>query len=188
MKINRLVLVFTALALAFSIGGAHAESVDVTIMPGYVDLGMIQIPSDAKNVVDIDLGPDLLRMASAVDNGDEDLSEALSSIYSIRVKQFELDEVEADMIRPIVEDIQRELEIDDWKRIVHVREGDETVSVNIKLDPADPAKIAGLMVLVFEPDDEATFVNIVGSFALSQIGNMIDDLDVDLEGLLDDVN
>ncbi|MCP4490113.1 MAG: DUF4252 domain-containing protein, partial [Gammaproteobacteria bacterium] len=106
-----------------------------------------------------------------------------------RVKHFELlDEVEADMIRPIVEDIQRELEIDDWKRIVHVREGDETVSVNIKLDPADPAKIAGLMVLVFEPDDEAIFVNIVGSFALSQIGNMIDDLDVDLEGLLDDIN
>ena len=69
--------------------------------------------------------------------------------------------------------------------MVYVKEGEELVIVSIKYDPADESKMAGMMVIAFEPGDEATFVNMVGSIDLSSIGGLMDGIDVDLDDLVE---
>lgn len=165
---------------------AMAQDIDVTRMPGYVDLEAIEIPVDAEEVVDIDLGPDLIHVALGVDEAqDSRVLEALDKIKSIRVKSFELDDDDADLFRREVEDIQKQLNTKGWKRMIFMKDGEEMVSVNAI---HDDKTIVGLMVMVFEPGDTATFVNIVGEINFSTLMGLAKEVgDVDIEELMEQI-
>ena len=75
MKAHRLALF--VLAVAALCTAVQAQKSDFRRMPGYVDLEMIEIPAEAEEVTDIDLGPELLRFASLDDSDDDDLSRVL---------------------------------------------------------------------------------------------------------------
>jgi len=180
MKINRLIVMMAFLLLC-SLSAQAAE--DITSHPGYVDLDRIQIPVDAANITEVDLGPELLKMAANMENGDSDLSSALDGLFRIRVKSFGLTPELAGQIKPIVEDMQAQLDNEGWKRLVYVKEGDELVIVSMKYDTVEETKVAGLMVIALEPGDEATFVNMVGSIDLSSMGELLEDVDIDLDSL-----
>ncbi|MEX0601036.1 MAG: DUF4252 domain-containing protein, partial [Rhodothermales bacterium] len=72
----------------------------------------------------------------------------------------------------------KELEAQGWETVVRVREEDQRVNVYMKV--RDDV-IAGLVVMVLEPDDEegAVFVNIVGDINPEQIGRIGRALDID---------
>ncbi len=167
----------------------RAGDTDLEKMPGYVDLEKIQIPSDAEEVTDIDLGPEILKMALGVsDEENPEIVEALSKIQSIRVKAFELDEEYAEEVRSQFDEIAKRLKADDWKRLIHIKSGDEIVNVNVKHDSEN---IVGLMVMVYESDSEAVFVNIVGEIDLALLAKLAKefegvDLDIDIESLLEE--
>ena len=57
-----------------------------------------------------------------------------------------------------------------WKRIVKTRSDDEMANVYIK--QGSNKKIVGLVVTSVENDDEAAFVNIVGTIDLATIGKL----------------
>lgn len=158
---------------------------DLSGHAGYVDLDRIEIPVDASEITEVNLGPELLKMAAKMENGDSDLSDTLDGLFGIRVKSFGLTPELAGQIRPIVDDIQAQLDNEGWKRLVYVKDGEELVIVSMKYDPVDESKVAGLMVIAFEPGDEATFVNMVGSIDLANMGDLLENVDVDLDDIVE---
>lgn len=152
-----------------------AQDMDVTTLPGYVDLEQIPIPSKAGRITNITLGPPLLRIATQTVNGDDELSETLSGLFSITVKTFEIDSQVAEELKPKIEAIEEKLNNEDWQRIVEVKDIDEYTTIRMKYDKE---KAAGLLIMSLE-DDEASFVNIVGSIDFEQIGKLGGGLHID---------
>ncbi|MBN2031579.1 DUF4252 domain-containing protein [bacterium] len=153
----------------------QAQDTDVTKLPGYVDLEQIPIPSKAGKITNITLGPSILGIAQQAVNGDDELSETLSGLFSIRVKTFEIDSQIAEELKPKIEAIEEKLNGENWQRIVEVKDLDEYTTISMKYDKN---KAAGLLIMSLE-DDEASFVNIVGSIDFEKIGKLGGGLHID---------
>ena len=164
--------------------GASAQDIDVTKLPGYVDLEKIEIPADAAEVVDIEMGPELIQVALGVDEEtDSKAIAALSKIRFIRVKSFHIDDETAGKIRPRIEAIEKKLQASDWKRVIYIKDREEFVSVHVM---HDDKTIVGMMVLVFEPGDTATFANIVGEINFATLIGLANEFgEVDLDEMME---
>ncbi len=163
MKTPRTIVVLALLA-AFAAGAAQAA--DLEQEPGYVDLEWVAIPDDAEEIQDIDLTPMLLSMAKDAEEDDDDaLMLALTMVRSIRVKAWSMDDEDA-RTGDAVDRITTQLKKDDWKRLVYVKNKDETVVVNAKYVDDD---MVGLMLVVHEPGDSVAFVNVVGDLDLATL-------------------
>jgi hypothetical protein len=154
---------------------ALAQETDLKKYPGYVNLEEIQIPDKAGDVTEVTLGPALLKLASMVeDDEDEDLDEALSNIHGIQIKTFDIDSSDAVKIQPIMDKIEANLNRDGWERLVQVKGEDERVIVSTKFDDG---RMVGFFVMSLEPGDEAAFINIIGEISLDTIENLDINLD-----------
>lgn len=156
-------IVVLLLAAALAAGAATAG--DLEKEPGYVDLEWIEIPDDAEEIQDIDLSPMLLSMAKGAEEEDAALMEALTMVRSIRVKAWEADDYDPGTDEA-VERITTRLKKDGWKRLIYVKDSDETVAVNAKYVDDE---MVGLMLVVHEPGDSAAFVNVVGDLDLAHL-------------------
>ena len=157
-------LVTLALCLLCS-GLALAGNVEKEV--GYIDLEWIDIPEDASEIQDIDLGPILGDIAKdAKENGDDALVQALAMVRSIRVKAFSVEEGGDEATGVAVAKITAKMKENDWKRLIYIKDGDETVSVNTKYDDED---LVGLMIVTYEPGDSVAFVNVVGDLDLGTL-------------------
>ncbi len=182
MKIRNLIAVVLGLALLIPAAGNAGDR-----EPGTIDLEWIKIPAGAQEVQDIDLGGVLVAMAAdAQKEGNTELAEALSMIHSVRVKAFSVDEDHADETAQAVQKVLKRLEKDGWTRLIYAKDDQETVTVSTK-NTDDGMK--GLMVVVFDPTDEAVFVNVAGDLNLTTIFKLaqmfgMEDLDAVLQGAM----
>jgi hypothetical protein len=184
MKTPRPILLTALMFCLLCTGGALAANVEDE--PGYMDLEWIVIPDDASEIQDIDLGPILGGIsADAKEKGDDALVQVLAMIRSIRVKSYSIEDGGNETAKNSVEKVTANLEAGDWKRLIYMKDGDETVSVNTKYDGQD---LVGLMIVNFEPDDSVAFVNVVGDLDLATLIGLAKQIDHDsigdmLEGL-----
>lgn len=139
---------------------------DVTKLPGYVDLDWISIPSGATEIQDIRLDPLLAGLAAGGSDTDPALNQALAMVKSIRVKSFSLAGVSEASVAADVKKLQDRLAKGTWQRLIYVKDGEETVTVSTL---SHGGKLAGLMVLTYEPGDSATFINVVGDLDLTTL-------------------
>jgi hypothetical protein len=148
----------------------YAQDSELSRHPGFIDLSEIEVPDDDRKVTEISLGAPLLKLALSVnDNGDEDLDEAISGLFSIQVKSFEIHEDETKKYRSIIDKIEKKLQKENWQSLVRVKEGDEASHISIK---HDKNKAVGLLIMTIDPEDEGTFVNIVGGINLKHLNNL----------------
>jgi len=168
--------------LVFSGNLALAENLKG--VPGYVDLEWIDIPNDADEVRDVDLSTILLSIAAdAEENDDEALLKALSMVKSVRVKSWTFEGEDA-MALTAVERIGEKLKKDDWKRLVYMKNHDETVSVNTRYVGEE---MVGLMIVNYSADDSVTFINVVGDLDLGTLFRLVKEFDHDsIEDMLDE--
>ena len=167
---KREILLIAALLLVAFCMNSVAQEIDIEKHSGYINLDSIPVPKSAGKVTDVNIGPELLKIASTVAQEDEDLGEVLSGIFSIRVISFEVDSNEADELLPYIEKIEQKLNAEQWTNVVQVRDGGERTRVSMKI--AD-GKAVGLFVMSIEPGDEITFINIVGgNLDLTKIGSL----------------
>jgi len=184
MKTPRTTLLVTLIFCLLCVGGALAGNVEKE--PGYLDLEWIVIPDDASEIQDIDLGPILGSIsADAEEKGDDALVKVLAMIRSIRVKSFSIEEGGGESAKMAVDKVTAQMENDDWKRLIYIKDGEETVSVNTRYDGPD---LVGLMIISYEPDDSVAFVNVVGDLDLGTLIGLAKQIDHDsiedmLEGL-----
>jgi len=184
MKTLRTTSLMTLMLCLVVAGSALAKNLEKEI--GYIDLEWIEIPEDALEIQDIDLGPILGDLAKdAKEKGDDALFQALGMVHSIRVKSYSVEEGSGQAASAAVAKIAAQLKEDDWKRLIYMKDGDETVSVSTKYDGED---LVGLMIVTYEPDDSVAFVNVVGDLDLGTLLSLAKDIDHDsigdmLEGL-----
>ncbi len=175
-------LITLALCLLCS-GWALAGNIEKEV--GYIDLEWIDIPEDASEIQDIDLGPILGDIAKdAKSNGDDALVQALAMVRSIRVKSFSVEDGGDEGASAAVEKIATKMKENDWKRLIYIKDGDETVSVNTKYDGED---LVGLMIVTYEPGDSVAFVNVVGDLDLGTLLSLAKKIDHgSIEDMLED--
>ncbi len=154
-------------------GWALAGNVEKEV--GYIDLEWIDIPEDASEIQDIDLGPILVDIAKdAKSKGDDALFQALAMVRSIRVKSFSVEEGGDEAASVAVAKIATKMKENNWKRLIYIKDGDETVSVNTKYDGED---LVGLMIVTYEPGDSVAFVNVVGDLDLGTLLSLAKKID-----------
>ena len=176
--------IIVAALLLLAAGGAAAR---LSEEPGYIDLEWIQIPDDAREIEDIDLSPALLSIAADAEaEGKDELAKLLGMIRSIRVKSFSVEsDQSAREAERAVDRITQQLREEDWSRLIHVRDDDETVTVSTR---RVDGKMVGLMVVAYQ-DDEASFVNIVGDLDLAYMIRFVMGMDeMDLDDVIDELN
>lgn len=165
------------LALAVLLIAAVPAVAGVEDEPGYIDLSFIDIPFDANEVQDIDLTSVLDNIADdARADGQDELAELLGMVRSVRVKWFSLTQDDHARVKGDVEKVMKTLDDRDWTRIIYIKDDDETVSVSTKNVDGE---ILGLTVVVYEPGEEAGFVNVVGNIDLGKVLTMAGEMDFD---------
>jgi len=184
MNTARLILTAAMAGILLFAGLALAE--DFTGQPGYVDLEWIEIPPDAMEIHDIDLGPILLSLAAdAEENGDDALVQALAMIHSVRVKAYSVGEDGDATASGAVKKVQAKLSEDDWKRLIYVKDGEETLAVHTFYAEKD---LVGLMVVTYEPGDSVAFVNVMGDLDLGTMLRLAKQIDEDsLEDMIEEL-
>ena len=182
LKINLLIVVITLLSLS----GPALAAKDAD-QPGYIDLSFIQIPDDAEEIQDIDLGPvlkDVIREAEA--NNDHEIVALLAMVHSLRLRAFSVDENSVKMARESVDKVTARLKKDDWDTLMKFKDEGELTTINIKYHDDN---MVGLTVVVFDPTEEVLFVNVVGELDLGKLMKLAGELDSgELEEYLEKVD
>jgi len=166
---NKLKIIIATVAL-LSIN-VLSQSTDVTKEPGYVDFGDFTFLESTTNVTEIILDQDLLSVLAAMsDEADPNIMAILNGIKLVKANIYEVSDMNKDLLKKRINEIDSKLSNTKWKRIVKTRSKDEMANVYIKLN--DDKKIVGLAVTNFEIGGEAAFVNIVGNIDLATIGKL----------------
>lgn len=152
---------------------------------GQVDFNSF-MPNESGRVVQVTVGPVLLKFAAMIASFEEPEAEKLlRSIKHVRVNVVELDQSNrADAASKIAE-VRAHLESEGWAPTVQVREGGEKEEVDVYIKLSGDDMIEGIVVTVIDGDKEAVFVNVVGNIKAEQIAALCDSLDIDA---LDDID
>jgi hypothetical protein len=162
---------------------AHADADDeksFASLPGYVDFAALaRISEEAK--VEVNLKSPMLGLVSKfVGHDDPELRDMLANLKLVRVRVYDLTPaVEKEFLAAGTETMNR-LDKSGWERIVRVRENNERVDIYFK-----PSKNAEWIdgVLIIAVDNEAAFVNIVGTIRPEDVGRIGEHFDLDEIGV-----
>ena len=164
------------LILLFSVAIA-AQSGDVTKEPGYVDFGDLAKFESSTGVTEVILDEDLLStLAEISTDEDPNVMAILKGLKLVKANVFEISDDNKSDLEARVNNIDSKLMGSNWKRIVKTRSDDEIANVYIKQN--SNKQIVGLVVTSVGDDDEAAFVNIVGTIDLATIGRLGKQFDI----------
>ena len=161
----------TFLLFIFLLVNVFAQSTDVTEEPGYVNFGSLTEFESSTGVTEVILDEDLLSaLAEISTEEDPNVMEVLKGLKLVRANVFEVTESNKSELEAKVISIDSKLMSANWKRIVKTRSDDEIANIYIKQN--HDKHIVGLVVTSIGDDDEAAFVNIVGTIDLATIGKL----------------
>jgi hypothetical protein len=144
---------------------------DYTSEPGYFDFGDLSKFETGEGVTEVFLESNILKMvAAATEEEEPDLSSMLNGLKLIKVNVFDVSNKNESGIMERINETDKKLMSQKWDRIVRSRGGDETVNVYIKT--SGNSNILGLVVTTLDKEDQAVFVNIVGTIDLKKIGKL----------------
>ena len=171
MKAKATMLSVLVLLLGISILQAD-ENAELRKHPGYVDFSKIQILGEAEESVEVFLQSPILKLVAAV-TGEQDpeLARMLKNLLLVRVNSFKLHTEETAKILPEINRIEKKLNEQNWQKIVRVvKDKQDRANIYLKVDDND--RIAGLVVMAIDDDNEAVFVNIVGNIDMNQVSKL----------------
>jgi hypothetical protein len=165
--------IFTAIVMALiatAVAGVTFAGSDVTTLPGYVDFDTKGIMGDTDATVEINLSEPMLKfMAGAANLADREIAETLMGIVDMRIKVYELDSADAERVRPEIDGLVEWFDKNQWSRIIHVKEEDETVNIYSRMD----GDIMSGLALVVASESEMVFINIVGKIDPARLGALL---------------
>lgn len=130
--------------------------------------------------VEINLGPMMLNLlSSATQDEEQGISSILSSLKAINVTVFEIEKSKKiDSIRAEIKNMAKLKTAAGFEKIATVKEDDSLVYIFAKMDQKN---FKSLSIFALDDDDELVLIDIQGSILMSQIGNLMEHFDVDLE-------
>lgn len=167
----------TIILAAFFFTTLAAQSGDVSKEPGYVDFGNLAEFESSTGVTEVILDEDLLSVLAEISTDeDPNVMEILNGLKLVKANVFEVNDNNRNELEAKVNSIDSKLTSSNWKRIVKTRSDEEIANVYIK--QGSNKQIVGLVVTSIDGDDEAAFVNIVGTIDLATIGKLGKQFDI----------
>jgi hypothetical protein len=149
--------------------------------PGYVDFGELSAVFGEPSV-QISVGASLLGLVSSLSaSEDPEAAELFKRLNGVRVNVFETDSM-ADGAVDLVKDVSSRLNDLGWEAVVTVNSEDEQVRVFMMINDN---QVEGITVMAIE-ETEAVFVNVIGSINPEELGRVMENFDIDLNGSSDD--
>lgn len=167
------------LLFLFLVVSIYPQKKDYSNEPGYVDFTKIANSFNEKMTKEVLIEENLLKMMMNFTNEDEpNMADLLSGIKLINIKGYEVDNNNTTEIESFISEIEKNLESEDWERIVMVKEKDEKVNVYVKSDNKET--VYGVVITTMESEkdsngnylNEAVFVNIVGNINMKNLANI----------------
>ena len=145
---------------------------------GFADLGSLGM-RDTDRVMNISLGPTLLRFAARHMDDDPEVRELLRNLDGIRIRMYEIDG-DAGRVAVRIGSISDHLQTDGWEPVVLIREQNEETHMLVRMVGGT---ISGMTVLTSDGESEAVVINLMGDIQPEQFGNVMAALDVDAPGV-----
>lgn len=158
--------------------GAADREAALRAQPGYVDFTALdKLGTEAK--VEINLRDPMLGLVGKfISEEDAELRDLIASLKLVRVRVYAITDATAERLLAAGSETAARLDRDGWERIVRVRDEGEHVDVYFK--PSSNAEwIDGVLVIAVGEDDEAAFVNIVGTIRPEDVSRLGEHFEVD---------
>jgi hypothetical protein len=145
--------------------------------PGYVDFGELSAVFGEPSV-QISVGESLLGLVGSLSaSEDPEAAELFKRLNGVRVNVFET-EAMADGAVTLVKDVSASLSDRGWESVVTVNSDQEQVRIFMMINDN---RVQGITVMAVE-ETEAVFVNVIGSIDPQELGKVMENFDIDLDG------
>lgn len=149
--------------------------------PGYVDFGELSSVF-GEPTVQISVGESLLGLVSSLSaSEDPEAAELFRRLNGVRVNVFETEGM-ADGAVALVKDVSSTLNSRGWESVVTVNSDEEQVRIFMMINND---QVEGITVMAVE-ETEAVFVNVIGSISPEELGKVMENFDIDLDGQVTD--
>jgi len=147
-----------------------------TASPSAIDFDVFS-PSEDGSFVEIRVNNGLINMAARLaETSEPEVAKILGGLKSIRVNVIKFEEGEKGEKKKVtsrIESIRKQLDDQEWERVVRVKEDNEDVGIYAKLKGDE--SIEGVVVTVIE-ENEAVLIHVDGSIRpeeLAQVGERL---------------
>ncbi len=168
---RNVMIVMLAALMSFSV---TAQTASLKALPGYVDFGALDaIYGDPK--VMINIGGSLLKLMAAATKDDPEAAAMIQGLDGVRINVY----ATQGNIGPALDQVAKVrgvLEEDNWEAVVQVKETNEEVQIFMK---ADEEGMQGLTIMAVD-EEEAVFLNILGEMDPEKLGQVMNQLNVDV--------
>ena len=149
--------------------------------PGYVDFGELHAVFGEPSV-QISVGESLLGLVSSLSaSEDPEAAELFKRLYGVRVNVFETEGM-VDGAVDLVKDVSSQLSGRGWESVVNVNSNEEQVRIFMMIDNS---QVEGITVMAVE-ETEAVFVNVIGNINPEELGRVMENFDIEIDGNSDD--
>ena len=156
---------------------AMAQEDSLKDFPGYVDFGELS-SIFGEPTVQIAVGESLLGLVGSLSaSEDPEAAELFNRLNGVRVNVFETTAM-ADGAVDFVRDTSAKLDDLGWEPVVTVNSQDEQVRIFMMINND---RVEGITVMAVE-ETEAVFVNVIGSISPEELGKVMDNFDIDING------
>lgn len=156
-------------------GSASAQEDALKALPGYVDFGELQSVYGEPKVM-INLGGSILRFVGGMTKEDPEASALLEKLKGVRINVYSVEGNPGAALKQMSQ-VKTMLSGSNWEPIVQVNEDGENAQIFIKLTGDT---MEGLTVMAVD-QEEAVFINIIGQLDPSQLSQVMDNFDIELD-------
>ena len=166
----RVAAITAALVLGCASTTFAGDGENITKDPGYVDFGTLAIFGHKEADVEVLLEETLLKAVGEM-SGDPELKQMMAKLKQIRVQTYAIEPDKLEAIEKRTAEVAQKLESQGWAPMVKVvkpRAGERTYVYMKMLGSV----IQGMVVMNVDPENEASFVNLVGEIDPQEIGRI----------------
>ncbi|MFC1690257.1 DUF4252 domain-containing protein [Pseudomonadota bacterium] len=156
---------------------AMAQEDSLKDYPGYVDFGELSSIFGEPSV-QISVGESLLGLVSSLSaSEDPEAAELFNRLNGVRVNVFETTSMASGAV-DYVKETASTLNKLGWEPVVTVNTADEQVRIYMMINND---QVEGITVMTVE-ETEAVFINVIGSISPEELGKVMNNFDIDING------
>ena len=148
-------------------------------LPGYVDFGELSAVYGEPKVM-INIGGAILKFVGAATRDDPETSELMNNLKGVRINVYSVDGNPGAALEQL-NTIKTSLQSSAWEPIVQVNEDGEQAQIFLKLNGEN---MEGMTVMAVN-DEEAVFINIIGTLDPEQLSAVMNRFDIDIDDHLE---
>ena len=168
-----LIAIFTAALFSLPV---NAQTAQLQSLPGYMDFADLDAIYGEPTVM-VNIGGQLLKLLSAASAAEDPQTAAMiRDLDGVRINVYPTEGNLAPALEKL-EEARAVLEAEQWEPVVQVQKTDEQVQIFMK---TSAETVEGLTVMAVN-GEEAVFINILGIIDPTQVGKVMDSLNVDVD-------